>query len=420
MAIPSHQKAEPPLAWVLAGILAVLFVMPHHLVVPYLIYAALGCLLSFSVTTSATLSRYDSSSVSQGLKVLWPLMVLFPVVMLSHLHGSSIGIAFSKNDLSEYVKYALPMIVFIGATGSSTRLSLKLYDKIAVCVAWLYVAVFVAYYALGGPGGVFDSMQKSGRYGGLEYNPNSYTAIANILLLYIIGSYMVTKEVARLIPMIGIIVSVLFAQSRTGMIYVALSVVMLLLLSRGRWTTKGMALLVVSTIAVLGINVIDLFYFNAETAYDLASNRSWDVRVANSIRAVDIYGASIGLIGVGPAKARFDDLDMVAYVIYYVRYGSLGLALIVLFNVNAIVYFSRELLRLRKRELVSSLREVVLLINVILPIATLIATVSNDKWMDVKYMVWWSAAIAVGVAIVVEARCETRATEIERLSAYGR
>lgn len=347
----------------------------------------------------------EHSKVSyKEMDILFPILIFILIITVSHINGVTYSIPLSINDFSEYPKFLLPYIVFF-----STLLALKRKDTIVflyasiIMAAIVYSLLFLIYfvddgnfiYSIGlGRGDI-----RFYRYGGLDQNPNAYASIAFILFLILLPLLMKPKYkiIYFILPLLFL--SFIAAQSRTNIIASGFIISLLLLLAPLKLKAKAIILFAILGLLIFALMNLELYWLLFDNRFDVANDRSFGIRVTNSLENYKEYKNAIGIIGIGPGKNALRRLDTITYIMYYIRYGVLGIIVFLIIHIWISFYFFYYLFisRLKCHFKSDKYIQMNMLINTFIPIYTLILNISNEKWIDVKYLFIWFIFIAIGI-----------------------
>ena len=331
-----------------------------------------------------------------------PFLILIVILTLSHIKGIVFSVSgFSINDFSEYIKFSFFFIVTSVVIFSKISDPFHLLEKIITFIGVFYAIIFIIYIILGfiDPVSLIDlGLSKGFRFGGLSTNPNAYSAIAALILACNFALYRLRGSFFLLLIIMIIGVSIIWSQSRTGLVFSIVALFLILVFQGKIFNFKNITFIFFA-LAVTAITFIysDLNYVTSEKAYNLEENNSFLVRVENSKEDLDKFGEYVGFFGIGPAKEKFDDLDMIGYVIYYIRYGFSGLFIFIFVHFWLVYYPIRVFRRSACLPRADPVGKTFISCLVAASSISFLSSLTNDKWIDPKFLSLWF--FIVGVAL---------------------
>lgn len=357
-----------------------------------------SCFLLLLVSGFIYIVKIRSAKIlKQDLKMIWPFFLMLFLVIVSHVKGIVLGFQISINDLSEYLKFVLPaliFLVFLAVLRSG-------YERYLIRILWfcllIYCVVFVLYIILGasiffqlglGHGSIY-----SYRYGGLISNPNAYAAIGICFFFILLPNFVEEKSILKLILLLVILLSILFSQSRTSLVLLLVITTIYLFFSKVHVLYKIIFVLSIVIVMYYAFSKFDLYWLTAEGRFNVTEEASSVTRYDNSMKQYEMYSASIGLLGIGPGKEVIDRLDTVSYIIYYLKYGALGVICFIYIHLNLSLQSLRKLWK--NRRVNSQVVNEYLLVSTVFPIYVLGANISNEKWIDIKFLTMWMIILAI-------------------------
>ena len=394
-----------------AGSRAVLVLFGFALTVSLLMPAAVvsGALLHVTVSLALLLGLAESLRLgtkvsNRELFVFAPLFLFMVVVATSNLKGVFIGVSPSLHDFSEYFKFVFPVLVFLVLLSLLRNYGTRWLWVIVSVVLVVYVSVFLIYIYDGG-GVIYQVGLGRGdpvfyRYGGLDHNPNAYAGIAGMLSFLALVLAVSKRGVGSLsywALFFLILASFILAQSRTNIIAFVLVGSMIALFFPISVLKKAILVFMGLSFILAAANYFDLYWLTYPGRFDVIGDRSFGIRVERSVEQFWGLYERIGVLGIGPGKASIDRLDTISYMMYLIRYGWLGVFLFVVLHLWVSFYFFRLWWLARKRGRQRSLKsEPLLVVNTWVPVYILFLNVSNEKWIDIKFMVFWALLMAAG------------------------
>jgi hypothetical protein len=223
------------------------------------------------------------------------------------------------------------------------------------------------------------------RYGGLDIYPNSYAGI--VVALGILSFIVFKTKTGKFLASSILFLSLLASQSRTNLLAFAVYVVLSLFLIQKRIFLKCIITLGLILITFLALRYFDLPYLQNEGRFDFETDKSFNTRIENSLAQVNLYRNSSGLFGIGPARELLDRLDTVPYLMYLIRYGWIGLSIFILIHIIIYIRFIYNLYFLTKGYK-NKANETSLFLGFAgtFPIYFLISNISEEKWIDLKFL----------------------------------
>lgn len=376
---------------------SVLFVIvvcsPSDEVVPYVSNGLFLCLSLVSLVFSfkPNIQFFNKISI-----VFFPLFILLIAIIFSHVKGVLFyNVQVSFNDFSDYLKFILPFLIFL----TCFKMLQKGFDfSISIFSISIIYAIFFVLYLIFGDSFIYSLGFGRGeealyRYGGFIQNPNRYAAIA-FLLSAILLCFINKRNFIYFFPVLVLLMlSVLFSQSRTTLIAAAIVFGLYLLISNTNIYYK-----VLSTVSILftllyAFNNFELYWLVADNRFNVQGDQSFGIRFIHSLNILDSWEQAIGFLGIGPAKEEINRLDTVTYLLYYVRYGIIGLLSFVFFHISVSMFFLYQLLKMKY---IDEFTHRVFLVNALVAIYVIIANISNEKWIDPQFLTLWFCFIALG------------------------
>lgn len=321
-----------------------------------------------------------------------PLILMLTVVSMSHLRGSLMGFPVVVNDFSDYLKFFMPSLLFI------SLMSLFWHGKGEILVMFMriviifYCAIFLLYILFGAEFiysiGLGRREMLYYRYGGIDINPNAYASIS--IALIVITFCCFKSNFFRIIFMSILLLSLMFSQSRTNIIAFFLSFFLFLLFLKGRIWEKCVLLLVVLGVAFFAFSYFDLYWLQTPGRLDIESDRSFNLRVERSLLPLSQYIDVVDVLGVGPGRGFIDRLDTITYIMYFIRFGILGAALFLFIHLWFSLYFLYFVMISKLRSIIHKSKYYHFILAVgVFPIYVLISNISNEKWIDLKFIILW-------------------------------
>jgi hypothetical protein len=330
------------------------------------------------------------------------------IVGFSHLKGALLGIKLSANDFSDYLKFLMPPMIALGAykvcdNGGGNAL-ISLFRAVS-----LVYAIFFLGYIFWGAGFVYSIGLGRGapqyyRYGGLDHNPNAYAAIAVSLMFFLFFTAK-KREVKHLVLTALIALSVILSQSRTSLIALVLVIAFGFLLIRVSISKKIVFILSICFLIFFSVSSLDLYWLTYPGRFDIVSDNSFSARVENSFTALSSHAKDVGLIGIGPAKEELDRLDTISYILYFLRYGILGIIIFIGCHLWFSIYFFLKYIANRKKLIFYRYNQIFFM-NMLFPLYVLIVNISNEKWIDFKFLTVWFVMLGMGVYAVMRIKRE--------------
>lgn len=346
-------------------------------VIPHIAFFGLSLLCVAYLLLVGGIKRED-------LRFIYPPLLMLVVVLISHIKGVINELEISANDFSDYLKFLMPYTIFLGILAVFRAGQEKFIFKIVWFAGFFYACMFFIFlfdggefiYRLGLGRGDIDKY----RYGGIDENPNAYAAIA-IGLFFLLLSNGLNSGIFKKCIILLMALSLVFSQSRTNIIAFAIINFIIFIISDVKFWKKIVLVLLIISVLFYVFEKFDLYWLTTPGRFDFANDRSFSVRFERAGEEFDKYSNLIGLFGVGPGKNFLDRLDTVSYIMYFIRYGLLGLLIFLILHLHQVFYFSKKYLS-RNRNFIN-------LIALLFPIYVLISNISNEKWIDLKFLTVW-------------------------------
>lgn len=333
--------------------------------------------------------------------VIFPVFILIVIISISHYKGLYLyDITTSWNDFSDYLKFILPVVIMYCSYNIFIKNDNNYEFYFFIFLSCFIYAIFFLLYLIWGESYIYNlgfgrGLEERYRYAGFVENPNRYAAIA-FMLSAILFALLTKKNYFFYIPIILLMfLSVIFSQSRTTLIVMVSMFCLILVFLKVKLIYKIYFVVLVSIITMYIFNNYELYWLTTGDRFNVGSDRSFNQRILNSEDNLNYWVHAIGFFGIGPAKEVLSRLDTISYIMYYIRYGLLGVFSFIMIHFSIFFYFAFYAFKLKG---IDSFSYKIIFINALVAIYVLFVNISNEKWIDPQFLTLWFVFIALGIS----------------------
>lgn len=279
------------------------------------------------------------------------------VIMISTLHGYvRLGVPYSFSDINELIRMAMPLTVISAVFICDQDKLLNLMHKFLIYGAMYYIIIgLVQFINPFGLGYTIASWYSSGVH--LESylesdsarlfvtgtDPNVGAVIGSIFLFYNLNYFLFIRKPQYLVQSIFLLIIILLTASRTTILGILFSILLMFLFKRGiHLYVKILSLLTFATIGILIVPEIQYITVGIESVFR-GENASINIRLENFKDAYELFIQS-PLFGWGPAKSIHTTVVDGEYLLLLRRYGVVGTFIAIWYLLYTYIYIKRNIM----------------------------------------------------------------------------
>lgn len=395
-----HKKNVSAFVFVYLSIFTLFMLLPLYITPGWIVYPIF---LFLCISPLMIIGRF----YRKGLPVFIPLIILFAIIVASHLKAIMYGFTTNWGDFSDYLKFTLPVVFFISIYSLLRRYGTEGFAVALKFIIVTYSTVFL-FYLIAGPGFLYSIGLGRGvidfyRFGGIDMNPNAYAGIS--VALIVLSLYCFDSKRLGNIFILILVLSLIASQSRTNIIAFFSLFLIFVFISRYNIYHKTIILLIVSTTVLVAFSLLDLYWLTHPGRFDFENDRSLNIRFERAFDQYYQFQSYVGLLGVGPGRGFLDRLDTSAYIMYLLRYGWLGLTLFILVHVIPSMYLFYYMLVSRIRNKIRYSKDFRFIVaSALFPLYMIVSNISNEKWIDLKFILLFVLIMAINIYIITRLR----------------